>query len=316
MERLVSILISGVFALTVYVWLLKILAKKNVVKYMRAPARWWLHPNAICVWRGLMAWVGLWFYFFTDYYFLGIFLFTNSAFADAYDGEIARSCNLITEFGAEWDPIWDKYTYLPALIFFALFSDLLLVEEVAVFGLIELIWVQLLSRRLVNNLKKNERYAKLSISANNFGKIKTVLCFSLIIYCSLLEDGLSIPNFSRELLLICIFLSLASGAFKLIPNRLYADILSFLNLGCGIAGIVFISHGQYVINVLCVLTGQIFDVLDGRMAHKHGSTKLGPKLDDIADMVSFGINPAIMIMTIGKFTPAFVILGIMHASLV
>jgi len=43
------------------------------------------------------------------------------------------------------------------------------------------------------------------------------------------------------------------------------------------------------------MTGQIFDLFDGRMAEKHGGTNAGPYLDDIADFVSFGICPAYII---------------------
>ena len=53
--------------------------------------------------------------------------------------------------------------------------------------------------------------------------------------------------------------------------------------------------------MISILAGQLFDLFDGRMAEKHGGTKLGPWLDDIADFVSFGICPAIMIAVRGEW---------------
>ncbi len=44
------------------------------------------------------------------------------------------------------------------------------------------------------------------------------------------------------------------------------------------------------------MIGQLFDLFDGRAAQKHGSTPIGPWLDDLADFVSFGICPALMIL--------------------
>ena len=99
-------------------------------------------------------------------------------------------------------------------------------------------------------------------------KSKQFSVFSLIIYCALLEDALPMPDFSRQMLNLCIILSLSSIVFKLIPNRFYADILSLLNLFCGIAGIVLVLDGRYAYATLAILAGQIFDLFDGRMAEK------------------------------------------------
>ena len=45
--------------------------------------------------------------------------------------------------------------------------------------------------------------------------------------------------------------------------------------------------------------GQLFDLFDGRMAEKHGGTRYGPYMDDIADFVSFGLAPAYVIIKSG-----------------
>lgn len=52
-----------------------------------------------------------------------------------------------------------------------------------------------------------------------------------------------------------------------------------------------ISEGLFLFSLLT-------DALDGTVARKFGGTKAGPYLDDIADMINFGIHPAFWIWII------------------
>jgi len=157
-----------------------------------------------------------------------------------------------------------------------------------------------------------KHFTNFSVQANNFGKIKAVLCFALIIYLALLDDALKIPDFTAQILYGCIILSIASSMFKIIPNHFYADILSLLNMLCGITGIFFVFNNQYVFAVIAILTGQIFDLFDGRMAEKHGGTRFGPWFDDIADLVSFGICPGFLVMVQGNMKLFPILLAILY----
>lgn len=65
---------------------------------------------------------------------------------------------------------------------------------------------------------------------------------------------------------------------------------------------ILVLNGMHVYTAIAILAGQIFDLFDGRMAEKHGGTKVGPWLDDIADMVSFGLCPATMIFLKGSMS--------------
>jgi CDP-diacylglycerol--serine O-phosphatidyltransferase len=114
------------------------------------------------------------------------------------------------------------------------------------------------------------------------------------------------------MLYVCIILSISSSVFKTIPNRFYADILSILNLLCGITGIFLVFQGRYVYTAIAIVAGQIFDLFDGRMAEKHGGTKFGPWLDDIADLVSFGVCPGLLILFKGNLELPSFILGILY----
>jgi CDP-diacylglycerol--serine O-phosphatidyltransferase len=111
-------------------------------------------------------------------------------------------------------------------------------------------------------------------------------------------------------------MSIASIVFKAIPNRLYADILSILNLLCGVLGIALVLRGHHVLAALAILAGQVFDLFDGRMAEKHGGTKFGPWLDDIADLTSFGLCPALLMSELGRFSAHAVVLGALYFAAV
>jgi CDP-diacylglycerol--serine O-phosphatidyltransferase len=266
--------------------------------------RWYYHPNAICIWRVIIGLAGCFLYFVTAQYTLGILLFTISAVLDGVDGLVARKCDLVTQFGEQIDPLCDKLTYLPPMLFFA-YEGRLNVETVWLLILIEASG-QFLVRYII------KKFTKFSVAANNFGKIKAGLCCSLIIYCALLKDDIKIPDISNQMLQLCIIMSIASIVFKSIPNRYYADILSILNLLCGSIGMILLINGMYVYTAIAILAGQIFDLFDGRMAEKHGGTKVGPWLDDIADMVSFGLCPATMIFFRGSMSSAAGLVGLLY----
>ncbi len=264
-------------------------------------SKWYYHPNAICIWRVFIGLAGAYLYFVAGRHTSGILLFTISAVLDGVDGLVARKCDLVTPFGEQIDPFCDKLTYLPPMLFFA-YEGRLSVEAVWLLIIIEASG-QFLVRYII------KKFTRFSVAANNFGKIKAVLCFSLIIYCAILKDDIKIPDISSQMLQLCIIMSIASIVFKSIPNRYYADILSVLNLMCGIIGMILVLNGMYVYTAIAILAGQIFDLFDGRMAEKHGGTRFGPLFDDVADMVSFGLCPATMIILRGSMSAVAVIVG-------
>jgi CDP-diacylglycerol--serine O-phosphatidyltransferase len=260
---------------------------------------WYFHPNTICIWRVIIGLSGTVLYFVFEQHTVAILLFTFSAFLDGVDGLIARSCDLETPFGEELDPLCDKLTYLPPFVFFA-YDGLLNIA--AVYALLA---IEICGQFLVRYVIKH--FTSFSVAANNFGKVKAVLCFALIIYLALLDDGVPIPELTNHILYVCIVLSISSSIFKTISNRFYADILSCLNLLCGLVGIFLAFQGRYVLVAIAILTGQIFDLLDGRMAEKHGGTKFGPWFDDIADLTSFGVCPGLLVFLKGDTEwPSFI----------
>ena len=292
MERFFVIIFSVLLGVGFFIWFSRAINKKPLQDFIHRNL-WLLHPNAVCYWRTAMAMVGLLLYFFLGYESIGIVIFTFAAILDGIDGIIARKCKLGSKFGEWLDPFCDKLTYLPPLIGFA-YMGIISVNLIWILVVIEL-FGQFFARRILDFLKT-------SGAANNFGKIKAIICFGLVIFCALLDDIPDIPNIYNigdEVLVACIILAAASIVFKFIPNYVYADILSTLNFFCGIISLVLTHHYYFAWAICIIIMGQLFDLFDGRMAEKHGGTRYGPYMDDVADFVSFGLAPAYVIIKSG-----------------
>lgn len=289
MERFLVIILAAVIGLVFYYWCFRMVRRKSVQEYILAHQQF-LHPNAICYWRAVMAIIAYVLYFFIGLQSAAIIIFSLAAVLDGVDGLVARSCNLVSTWGEWLDPMCDKLTYLPPLIGFA-YAGILSSKLVWM-----LVALELAGQFLVRHVLK---LIQSSGAANNFGKIKAIICFVLVIFCALLEKNPNVINIGDETLIACIILASASIIFKFVPNRLYADILSTLNFFCGIASLVFTFRGHLAQAIMVIIAGQLFDLFDGRMAEKHGGTKYGPYLDDIADFVSFGLAPAYIITRSG-----------------
>ena len=78
---------------------------------------------------------------------------------------------------------------------------------------------------------------------------------------------------------------------KYIPN-----ILTFLNLSFGILSIVEVINNNYFMSALCIILAALVDRYDGRIARMlNVSSEIGKELDSLADLVSFGVAPGILI---------------------
>lgn len=78
---------------------------------------------------------------------------------------------------------------------------------------------------------------------------------------------------------------------KHIPNA-----LTCCNLLCGCVGIVEIFHGNMILSCLLIGLAGIFDFLDGFAARALKVTSpIGKDLDSLADVVTFGLLPSIII---------------------
>lgn len=79
---------------------------------------------------------------------------------------------------------------------------------------------------------------------------------------------------------------------KYIPN-----ILTFLNLSFGVVAILEVINTKYIFAAACILAAALVDRYDGKIARAlNVSSEIGKELDSLADLVSFGVAPAILIL--------------------
>lgn len=79
-------------------------------------------------------------------------------------------------------------------------------------------------------------------------------------------------------------------------NRMIPNILTLLALCAGLTAIRFGLGGQWENAVLAVMVAAILDGLDGRIARiLKGASKFGAELDSLADFVSFGVVPGLLL---------------------
>ena len=84
-------------------------------------------------------------------------------------------------------------------------------------------------------------------------------------------------------------------------KRHLPNLLTLLNLACGTVAIVLALEGQWRWAVYLILAASVFDFLDGFAARMlKANSETGKQLDSLADMVSFGVLPAVFIYTLFK----------------
>lgn len=91
-----------------------------------------------------------------------------------------------------------------------------------------------------------------------------------------------------------------------VPNA-----ITCLNLFSGCVAVVMAFRGLFFYALLFVFLAAVFDFFDGFAARLlHASSPIGKELDSLADMVSFGVAPSVVVFTqlswldgAGKFLP-------------
>lgn len=73
-------------------------------------------------------------------------------------------------------------------------------------------------------------------------------------------------------------------------------MITSLNLFSGCIGVVFALQGQFELAAYCVVLSGAFDFLDGLVARLlQVSSSIGKQLDSLADVVSFGLLPGVVL---------------------
>lgn len=88
------------------------------------------------------------------------------------------------------------------------------------------------------------------------------------------------------------------------------NICSLLGLLSAMFGIYFAVEGNFLASIIAVLWAVLFDWYDGIIARKmKGRTKeqgvFGAQLDSMIDVVSFGVFPAVLLLSYGNYSVWF-----------
>ncbi|MBQ6473423.1 MAG: CDP-alcohol phosphatidyltransferase family protein [Victivallales bacterium] len=245
------------------------------------------HPNSISLLRLPMGMLSCWIAS-TGNWSLATLWFAFWMITDLSDGTIARHCDLGTETGKWLDPLSDKFMYFPVLLYFSVSGN--------VTFRIDLIPVLLFV--LFDVVGQASRLFVKKKAANLFGKVKTALVTILLSILALNQIDPIVfvtPRFVQAFMYACTILAFLSCYCKVVPDNWYANTLTLANFLCGITAIFYACHDQYIHCLVCVFIGQFFDLFDGRLARRFGSTKRGAVFDDIADATDFGLAIGAMI---------------------
>lgn len=83
---------------------------------------------------------------------------------------------------------------------------------------------------------------------------------------------------------------------RLSLNVMIPNMLTLMALSSGLTAIRFAYEGRWEHAALAILAAAILDALDGRIARLlKGTSKFGAELDSLADILSFGVAPPMML---------------------
>ena len=79
--------------------------------------------------------------------------------------------------------------------------------------------------------------------------------------------------------------------FQQLPN-----VITFGNLLCGVAAIMLAMERHFLLAPAAIFLAGMLDVMDGILARRlRGSDAFGEALDSLADIISFGVAPAMLV---------------------
>ena len=135
----------------------------------------------------------------------------------------------------------------------------------------------------------------------------------------------SMPQFEKEaLLLIDDHEEEISENGKTVRKRgiyLLPNLFTTAALFSGFFAIVSAMNGQFEAAAIAIFVSMVFDGLDGRVARlMNAQSKFGAEYDSLADMVSFGVAPALVVFSwgvseLGKFGWAVAFIYVSCAAL-
>ncbi len=88
------------------------------------------------------------------------------------------------------------------------------------------------------------------------------------------------------------------------------NLVSYVGLACAVLGIYFAIGGVLPAAMIALVWAVVFDWLDGRLArsipHRTEQHKaVGAQVDSLIDVISFGVLPAVVLLSAGGFQPLY-----------
>ena len=96
----------------------------------------------------------------------------------------------------------------------------------------------------------------------------------------------------------------------------YTVILTYLSLISGTIGIFSVATSRpLIVSIVCLLLSGFFDLFDGKVARTRKKStddekKFGIQLDSLADLICFGVLPAIMGISYGLDEKYFIVMAL------
>lgn len=85
-------------------------------------------------------------------------------------------------------------------------------------------------------------------------------------------------------------------------KRAIPNFFTLSNLSFGIISLIMSFEGNYKLSCYFIILSAIMDRYDGRTARYFNvSSELGKELDSLADIISFGVAPSILVFNLNNF---------------
>lgn len=163
---------------------------------------------------------------FPFHYFAALVIFVAASLTDLFDGRIARSRGLITDFGKFLDPIADKMLTTAALLGF--------ISLGIGFGTVWITVIVLIREFSVSSIRMIAAASGKVVAADRWGKIKTVMQMVGIIMALTFEEFISLfPSLLlvgtilriayNIVLWFSALLTVVSGINYLVKNKTFVD---------------------------------------------------------------------------------------------
>ena len=236
---------------------------------------------------------------------LALLLVTIVIMFDIVDGALARETGQVSQHGKVLDPAVDKLiTYSTLILFWSAINH----TALAILFALDIASTFLRGTQVQG--------------ANEFGKKKALSqnLSKLFFGIAILTNVPRLNVVGNLLIWTALVLASISVAIRVIPDKakhpiclLIPQLLTLSNLICGLLAIWYASQGRLKTGVLLNFAAMGFDLIDGAVARRLGVTsKFGKDFDTIADLVSFGLAPAVLVAAMTGWTAASMIGGLIY----